>query len=167
MDLFQRIGNQRCDGGQRVLRAMDRHWYGDVQPLIDRSTGFDERAVACFLRRIPPGGKSDIHRHNFEAMGYIVKGRGFEIHDNQRFDWNQDDAVYIPANVWHQHCDADAENEAIVLLITNWPLLLHLGICSLEPAGSWEEALARPPAVRSPRTAPRPPRQLAPPIPTP
>ena len=105
MDLFERIDAQRSDGHQRVLHAADRLWHGNVQWLIDGSNGFDERAVACFLRRIPPGGKSDIHRHNFEALGYVVKGRGYEIHDNERIDWSQDDALYIPANVWHQRCN--------------------------------------------------------------
>jgi len=150
MDVFERIDAQQWRAHQRVLRAADRHWHDNIQPLIDHSTGLDERAVACFLRRIPAGGKSDIHRHNFEALGYIVKGRGYEIHDNERFDWTQDDAVFIPANVWHQHCNADPENEAIVLLITNWPLLLHLGICTLEPAPTWDDALARPSAIPSP-----------------
>lgn len=148
--LFERIRAQRVPAEKRVLRAADRKWEGYIQTLVDARNGFDDRAIACFLRRIPPGGKSDIHRHNFEAMGYVVKGRGYEIHDGERIDWAEGDVVYIPPNVWHQHCNADTEHEAIVLLITNWPLLLHLGICTLEPAPSWEEALRRPSAIPEP-----------------
>jgi hypothetical protein len=47
-----------------------------------------------------------------------------------------------------------AYQQRIVLLTTNWPLLLHLSICSLEPAVSWEDALARPRANVSPLSAP-------------
>src|SRR5207244_11606401 len=113
--LRRRTGTQRTPPNRRVIRAADRTWENNLQTLIDAQNGFDDRAIACFLRRIPPGGKSEVHRHNFEAMGYVVKGRGYEIHDGERIDWSQDDAVFIPANVWHQHCNTDPENEAIVL----------------------------------------------------
>lgn len=151
-DLYERIIAQKSiPFEKRVLRASDRVWENNIQRLIDASNGFDDRASACFLRRIPAGGKSDIHRHNFEALGYIIKGKGYEIHDGERMDWAEGDAVFIPANVWHQHVNADPENEAIVLLITNYPQLLHLGICTLDPAASWEEALSRPSAIPNPR----------------
>jgi quercetin dioxygenase-like cupin family protein len=145
---------------KRVLRSEDRVWNNNVQHLIDASNGFDDHAIACFLRRIAPSGESDIHRHNFEAMGYIVKGKGYEIHDGERIDWKEGDAVFIPANVWHQHVNTDPENEAIILLITNWPLLLHLGICTMEPAQSWQDALSRPPAVPDPLSKVRTEQQL-------
>lgn len=152
LELYERIVRQRLPAGpKRVLRQADRKWENNLQRLIDVRNGFDEKAIACFLRRIPAGEKSDIHRHNFEAMGYIVKGRGYEIHDGERIDWADGDAVFIPANVWHQHCNPDATTEAVVLLITNWPLLLHLGICTMEPAPSWEEALRRPSPIVDPR----------------
>lgn len=142
--MYDRILAQRASPLRRILRAADRHWEGNVQRLVDAQNGFEDRAVACFLRRIPPGERSEIHRHNFEALGYVVKGRGYDIHDGERVDWAEGDALFIPANVWHQHGNADAEQEAVLLLTTDWPLLLHLGICTMEPAPSWEDALARP-----------------------
>ena len=54
-----------------MLRAADRTWEGNVQLLIDSANGFDDAAIASFLRRLPPHSESDIHRHNFEAMGYV------------------------------------------------------------------------------------------------
>jgi quercetin dioxygenase-like cupin family protein len=146
---------------KRVLRSEDRVWNdNNVQHLIDATNGFDDHAIACFLRRIAPGGESDIHRHNFEAMGYVVKGKGYEIHDGEKIEWKEGDAVFIPANVWHQHVNADPENEAIILLITNWPLLLHLGICTMEPAQSWQDALSRIPAIPDPTSKVRDEQQL-------
>lgn len=151
--LYQRIlaQNPGLTGDKRVLKAADREWVNNLQTLIDFQNGFDDRAISCFLRRIPAGGKSDLHRHNFEAMGYVLEGRGYEVHDGERFDWAKGDAVFIPANVWHQHYNSDPDNEAIVLLITNWPLLLHLGICTLEPAETWDDALSRPSVIPDPR----------------
>lgn len=150
LTMYDRILAQRVPPERRILRAKDRRWEGNVQRLIDAQNGFEDRAVACFLRRVPPGATSEIHRHNFEAVGYVVKGRGYDVHDGERIDWEEGDALFIPANVWHQHGNADAEHDAVLLLSTDSPLLLHLGVCTMEPAPTWEEALRRP----SPYTEP-------------
>ena len=135
---------------RRIVRAADRTWHNNLQRLVDKQNGFDERAVSCFLRRLPPGETSGIHRHNFEAIGYIIKGRGWETHDGERIEWSEGDVLYVPANVWHQHGNSDPDQEAVILLITNYPLLLHMGICTLEPAESWEDAMQRPSAIPDP-----------------
>lgn len=148
--LFNQIVSQRNFPDKRVLRASDREWQGNKQILVDTSNGFENSSISCFLRRIPPAGESDIHRHNFEAIGYALKGSGYEIHDGERIDWSEGDVIYIPANVWHQHVNPNEDEEAIILLITNWPLMTHLGACTMEPATSWEEALSRPNAYPDP-----------------
>lgn len=145
--LRSRIERQRVPASKRVVRAADRTWVNDVQRLVDAQNGFEARAVAHFLRRIPAGQASEIHRHNFEAIGYVVKGRGHEIHDGERIDWAEGDGLLIPANVWHQHVNDDAEQDAVLLLMTDWPLMLALGTCTMEAAASWEDALSRAPAI--------------------
>lgn len=142
--LYDRIRAQRAAPEKRILRASERRWEGNIQILVDVSNGFDNRGVACFLRKIPPGGQSDIHRHNFEAVGYVLRGRGREIQDGEAFDFGAGDVVFIPANVWHQHVNTSPDEEALLLLMTNWPQVLHQGICRMEPVASWEEALSRP-----------------------
>jgi quercetin dioxygenase-like cupin family protein len=154
LSLYQRVDDQRkiaeSSARKRLLRKSDRTWHRDLQRLVDKQNGFDERAVACFLRRLPPGDESGIHRHNFEAIGYVVKGRGWDIHDGEKIEWEEGDVLYVPPNVWHQHGNRDPNDEAIVLLMTDYPLLLHLGICTLEPVETWDEALSRPPAIPDP-----------------
>lgn len=148
--LYERIVAQRIPAEKRVIKAKDRRWEGNLQTLVDSQHGFEDRAISCFLRKISPGDESDIHRHSFEAVGYVVKGSGYEVHDGERMDWEEGDVVFIPANVWHQHVNRSKEEDAIMLLITNWPLLLHLGICTIEPAPSWEDALSRPSVYTDP-----------------
>lgn len=142
--LYDRIIRQREPAEKRVLRAADRRWEGNVQLLIDAGNGFDDRCISSFLRRLPPHSESDIHRHNFEAMGYVISGKGHEIHDGERIEWSAGDVVFIPANVWHQHVNPNADEEALVLFVTNWAQMLHLNACTMEPATSWEEAMKRP-----------------------
>jgi uncharacterized RmlC-like cupin family protein len=42
---------------------------------------------------LAPGGKSDKHGHMNEAMFYILDGKGHEIHDGVRYDWEAGDVV--------------------------------------------------------------------------
>lgn len=65
-------------------------------------------------------------------------------------DWVEGDALYVPPNVWHQHGNSDEHEEAVVLLTTNAPMLLGLGVCTMEPAPTWEEAMKRPPVYTQP-----------------
>ena len=142
--LYDRIIRQRVAPAKRVLRASDRRWEGNVQLLVDPGNGFDDQCIASFLRRLPPGTETDIHRHNFEAMSYVIHGSGHEIHDGERIEWSAGDVLFIPPNVWHQHVNPSPDVEALVIFVTNWSLLLNLGACTMEPAPSWEEAMKRP-----------------------
>jgi quercetin dioxygenase-like cupin family protein len=141
--LHERIVGQRTPSEKRVLRAADRKWEGNVQLLVDEGNGFEDACIASFLRRLPPHSETDIHRHNFEAMGYVIRGSGYEIHDGERIDWAEGDVVFIPPNVWHQHVNP-GDGEALVLFVTNWALMLNLNACTMEPAPSWDEAKQRP-----------------------
>jgi gentisate 1,2-dioxygenase len=147
--LYDRIIGQREPAEKRVLRAGDRRWEGNVQLLIDAGNGFEDTCIASFLRRLPPHSETDIHRHNFEAMSYVVRGSGHEIHDGERIEWSEGDAVFIPANVWHQHVNP-GDDEALVLFVTNWALMLHLNACTMEPAATWEEAMKQPTVYTTP-----------------
>lgn len=141
---YDRVVAQGSPDPTRIMRAAERRWERNVQRVVDPQNGFDDRALASFIRRLLPSGLSEIHRHNFEAIGYVLKGTGYEIHDGVRIDWVEGDALFVPPNVWHQHANSSDNDEAIILLTTNAPMLLELGVCTMEPAPTWEEALQRP-----------------------
>ncbi len=50
-----------------------------------------------------PGGVSQKHGHVNEAAFYILDGRGYEIHDGVRYDWQAGDVVVVHNNCVHQH----------------------------------------------------------------
>lgn len=49
----------------------------------------------------------------------ILDGAGYEIHDNQRFDWEAGDIVYVPPNTIHQHFNADPGRPARLISAIN------------------------------------------------
>ena len=117
---------------KRVVRSEDLAWednlHGRNAYIIDSVTGVNSRNLAMFIREIPPGASTGSHRHNFEAVGYVLEGRGHDVHDGAAVAWKKGDGLYIPPLVEHRHFNDDPDRSAWLLFITNWPLLTHLGI---------------------------------------
>ncbi len=58
------------------------------------------------LQQIETGHKNGKHRHYPEAVFYILEGKGHEVHDDIRWDWEAGDLVLVPPYCVHQHfCD--------------------------------------------------------------
>src|ERR1700744_4190229 len=53
--------------------------------------------------QLPPGTSNRGHGHQNEAAFYILEGKGYEIHDDQRYDWSQGDLVLVHTDSVHQH----------------------------------------------------------------
>jgi gentisate 1,2-dioxygenase len=117
---------------KRAIRARELRWeenvHGKSAYIVDSVTGFASKNLAMFVREIPPGAATGTHHHNFEAVAYVLDGRGHDVHDGRVVRWRTGDGLYIPPMVSHQHVNDDSEESALLLFIANWPLLNHLGI---------------------------------------
>jgi hypothetical protein len=68
----------------------------------------------------PPGSRSDKHHHLADECLYNLQGHVYDLHQDcdvetsddyhwqpreevQRFEWEADDAIYIPPNTIYQH----------------------------------------------------------------
>jgi len=70
--------------------------------LVAPETGFRTLGGATLLAEIPRGWKTGRHRHGEEAM-YILRGKGYSIVGDQRFDWEEGACLRIPFGAVHQH----------------------------------------------------------------
>ena len=87
-------------------------WY--THPHVDYSA----RGFGCTFkksRRKPVWN----HRHMAEEQIFIINGKGYDIHDGERWNWQKGDLINIPAMVEHQHFNAIGENP--VLLMSSMP----------------------------------------------
>lgn len=98
-----------------VIKGKEVPWektrQGRIKFLISHFTP-DKVGLRCmeaFLQEIPPGGSSGKHRHIGEEILIVFKGKGYDIQDGARFDWEQDNLVCIPVQTTHQHFNADAK----------------------------------------------------------
>jgi quercetin dioxygenase-like cupin family protein len=80
----------------------------------------DERFLTQNLQvhfvEIPPGKSNHGHGHQNEAVFYILQGSGYEIHDDQRYDWEAGDLVVVHTDSVHRHFnDGDETAKALVM----------------------------------------------------
>ena len=117
---------------KRAIPARALRWEENLQGrnayIIDSVTGFDSKNLAMFIREIPAGAATGSHYRNFEAVAYVLDGRGHDVHDGKTVRWRTGDGLYIPPMVTHRHVNDDLKRPARLLFIANWPLLNHLGI---------------------------------------
>lgn len=59
---------------------------------------------------------------------YILEGRGYEIHDGQRYDWEKDDLVVVHNDSVHRHFNADPARRALALVIKAKATWMFLGL---------------------------------------
>ena len=83
------------------------------------------------MQEIPPGSRSGKHRHMTEEQVLVIEGRGHDIHDGTRWDWERGDLISIPAMTEHQHFNGDANNPG--LLLSSMPSVgVALGLGGIE-----------------------------------
>lgn len=75
-----------------------------------------------------PGGTSQKHGHMNEAVFYILDGKGHEIHDGVRYDWEAGDIVVVENSCVHQHFNDDPERPARLLVIKSKPLYMFMNL---------------------------------------
>lgn len=114
----------------RVIHTRDMKWKGGphnfgkkvVNPQACRIAQSIETHVDAFA----PGGYGQTHGHMNSAVFFVLKGRGHDIHDTRRIDWEAGDALIVENACVHQHLSDDTEDETICLIMKAKPLFLFM-----------------------------------------
>src|ERR1700744_4173270 len=84
--------------------------------------------------QLPPRSSNAGHGHQNEAAFYILEGRGYEIHDGQRYDWEKDDLVLVHTDSVHRHFNPYDET-ATALVIKAKCAWMYLGLIQQGKSG--------------------------------
>lgn len=76
---------------------------------------------------LPPVTSNNGHGHQNEAVFYILEGRGYEIHDDKRYDWSKGDLVFVHTDSVHQHFNPYSER-AVALVTKAKSAWMYLGL---------------------------------------
>jgi quercetin dioxygenase-like cupin family protein len=88
---------------------------------------------------LPPGTSNHGHGHQNEAVFYILEGRGYEIHDDQRYDWEEGDAVVAHVDSVHRHFNASDTERALAIVMKAKSLWMYLGLIQQGRSGPVED----------------------------
>ena len=87
---------------------------------------------------IPPGKSNHGHGHQNEALFYILAGKGYEIHDDRRYDWEKDDLVIVHNDSVHRHFN-DGDETAKALVMKAKSTWMFLGLIQQGRSGPVED----------------------------
>jgi len=95
------------------------------------------RILEAHVSELPTGASATLHRHNCEALFYVLKGRGYTVvhrarRTKRRIDWKEGDLFFTPIHVWHQHFNASTRSVVRYLEITTIPMMKLLGAWFIE-----------------------------------
>lgn len=123
-EYYTRLFEEECYWRQtvpHVIKQSERKWEDTrngrclwfAHPRM--ATGL--RTFEVYLQELPPGGRSGKHHHVGEEVHFIVEGRGYEVIDGERYDWEANDTVAIPVLSTHQSFNADLSHPAKFLAV--------------------------------------------------
>lgn len=124
-----------CKKATHVIRYDEQPWewtrQGRLKWLVHPGISCSARRVWLYMQEISVGSRSGKHRHMAEEQIFVVSGKGYDIHDGERWNWQKGDLINIPSMAEHQHFNADAENPA--LLFSSMPsMCTDLGLGGIE-----------------------------------
>ncbi len=108
---------------------------------------FLTQTIQAHLNEIAPGGSNRGHGHQNEATFYILEGKGYEIHDGVRYEWEAGDLVVIHNDSVHRHFNASQTERAFGIIVKAKAAWMYLGLVQqgnskpLEDADRYGEAL--------------------------
>ncbi|MGZ8464777.1 MAG: cupin domain-containing protein [Candidatus Binatia bacterium] len=109
------------------LKWWDRIGGNGVCIMLDGAGYMDD----AYVIGIPPGKSLNPQRHIYEALVYVLAGRGATTvwQDNgakQTFEWQAGSLFALPLNAWYQHFNGQGDQEARLLSVTTAPLIFNL-----------------------------------------
>ncbi len=113
----------------RVYRTSDMKWKGGPhnfgKKVINPQANRVAQSIEAHVDAFAPHGYGQIHGHMNSAVFFVLKGKGHDIHDGKRLDWEAGDALIVENACVHQHLN-DSDDETFVLVLKAKPLFLFM-----------------------------------------
>ncbi|HYU58035.1 MAG TPA: cupin domain-containing protein [Actinomycetota bacterium] len=113
-----------ADVGHSGEAPTSRTWYR----LSPGDEPFWTQTLQVHFVEIAPGGANRGHGHQNEAAFYVLEGRGYEIHDEERYEWERGDVAIVHSDCVHRHFNASDTERALLLVVKAKPLWMFLGL---------------------------------------
>jgi len=74
-----------------------------------------------------PGEQTQPFRHTASTVYTVMEGRGYTEVNGQRLEWDRNDILVVPANLWRRHVNLGTTTDAVLYSLTDEPLLQAIG----------------------------------------
>ncbi len=116
----------------RVYKSKNVPWKGGPT-LFERAVINPQHApvtqsIETHICVIAPGSYGQKHGHLNSAVFYILDGKGYDIHDGERYDWQAGDVCIVENGCVHQHFNADASAPTRFVIFKAKPLFLFFNL---------------------------------------
>lgn len=112
----------------RVYKTKDWDWKGGPslfgKKVINPQAVEVTQMIEAHLDEYAPGSFGQKHGHMNSAVFYILEGKGYDVHNSIRYDWEEGDVCIVENSCVHRHYNADPEKKARVLVFKAKPLFL-------------------------------------------
>jgi len=115
-------------GQKRVYSSEDWNWKGGPRlfhkKIINPQNQEITQMIEAHVDVYGPGSFGQKHGHMNSAVFYILDGKGYDVHDGVRYDWEAGDVCIVENACVHRHYNDDPENPGKVLVLKAKPLFL-------------------------------------------
>lgn len=120
-----------CRTVDHCAREADQPWeltrQGKLKWLVHPDTKVAANHKWIYFQEIAPGSRSGRHRHIAEELVLVLEGRGYDVHDGRRWNWDQGQLICIPAMTEHQHFNAGGGRAVLLHVMPGHYTHLNLG----------------------------------------
>lgn len=113
----------------RVYKTLDAKWHGGPQhygkKVINPQANRIAQSIEAHVEVFSPKGYGQTHGHMNSAVFFVLKGKGHDIHDGRRIDWETGDALIVENACVHQHLN-DMDEDGLILVLKAKPLFLFM-----------------------------------------
>jgi quercetin dioxygenase-like cupin family protein len=114
----------------RIYPTQALKWKGGPQnygkKVINPQAARVAQSIETHVDVYAPGGHGQKHCHMNSSVFFVLKGKGHDVHDRKRINWETGDAMIEENGCDHQHFNDDPDNEAVVLIMKAKPLFLFM-----------------------------------------
>jgi len=86
------------------------------------------QSIQAHVVDIVPGGHSPRHGHMNEAVFYVLDGKGYDVHDGIRYDYEAGDIVIVRNGCVHQHFNANPQKPLKAIVIKTKPMYMFFNL---------------------------------------
>lgn len=88
---------------------------------------FLTQTLQVYFHEFPAKSSNNGHGHQNEAVFYALEGKGYEVHDGIRYDWEKGDFISIHTDSVHRHFNPYDE-PARIMVVKAKPMWMFLGL---------------------------------------